>query len=296
MRELQWDDLRVLLALIRAANLHEAAAQLAVDRSTISRRITALEESLGATLFTRTREGMRPTATAQRLRAHAETLESNVTALRNAAAVGDQQPAGIARIATTEAMAADMVEQGLLGVIDQYPDVAIEIVAGNKPVDIARGEADIAVRLSSIRQASLRVRCLARVGIGLFASPDYLQSRGISRSRALDGHDILLPTGDLGKLPESRWLASRQNVRIALRSNSMPALVAAAIAGRGIVAMGLGWGDRLPGLQRILVLDHIPTRAIWLVTRENDSKRPLIRLVADRIAAIFARAQHGSAS
>jgi DNA-binding transcriptional LysR family regulator len=296
MRELHWDDLRVLLALIRAANLHEAAAQLGVDRSTISRRITALEKSLGASLFTRTREGMRPTATAQRLKAHAETIESDVTVLRNAAAVGDEEPAGSVRIATTEAMATDLVEQGILGVTDQYPDVAIEIVAGNKPVDIARGEADMAVRLSSIRQASLRVRCLARVGIGLFASPDYLRARGISRSRALDGHDILLPTGELAQLPESRWLASRKNVRIALRSNSMPALVAAAIAGRGIVAMGLGWGDRLRGLERILVLDHIPARAIWLVTRESDSRRPLIRLVADRIAAITARAERASAS
>jgi DNA-binding transcriptional LysR family regulator len=293
MHELHWDDLRVLLSLIRAANLQEAAAQLGVDRSTISRRITALEQILGATLFTRTREGMRPTATAQRLRAHAETVEAGVIALRNAAAVGDAEPAGHIRIATTEAMATYVVEQGLLGVTEQYPDVSIELLAGNKPVDVERGEADLALRLSPIRQASLRVRCLARVGIGLFASPGYLQSRGISRSRALDGHDLLLPTGELARLPESRWLASRRNVRIALRSNSMPALVAAAVAGRGIVALGLGWGDRVPGLERMLVLDQIPPRAIWLVTRTSDGKRPLIRLLADRIAAIFARAEPG---
>ena len=292
MHALHWDDLRVFLALLRAANLQDAAVQLGVDRSTVSRRISALERGLGGKLFTRTREGMRPTAMAQRLRGHAETLESDVTALHHAAAVGAERATGSVRIATTEAMATFLVEQGLLGLTDQYPELSLELHTGNKPLDVARGDADLAVRLSALRQASLRVRCVCRVGIALYASPGYLQARGISRTRdALDGHDVLLATGELAQLPETKWLASRKHVRVHLRSNSMPTLVAAAVAGRGVVALGVGWGDRIAGLQRMLVLDHVPARPIWLVTRDSDGARPSIRLAADRIAAIFARLQ-----
>jgi hypothetical protein len=71
----------------------------------------------------------------------------------------------------------------------------------------------------------------------------------------------------------------------------MPALIAAAVAGRGLVAVGLGWGDRNPGLERVLVLEHVPRRPIWLVTSAVAPPNPAVRVVADRIAALFARGQ-----
>jgi DNA-binding transcriptional LysR family regulator len=285
-----WDDVRVFLAILRAGGLGEAAARLGIDRSTVSRRIAALEEGLGVRLFARTRDGFKATAAAIRLRAHAERMEVEAAALSQAATAGHGEVSGLVRVATTEALATLLVSEGLLATGRLYPDLSIEIVSGNRPVDLARGEADLALRLAPLREASLRARCVARVGIGLFASPDYLRERGHPRSaKALRGHDVLLPSGELSRMPEAKWLARQRGARVVFRSNSMPALVAAAVAGRGLVPLGLAWGDGTPGLTRVLVLDDLPKRAIWLVTPAEGAKSGAAQVVADGIAAIFAR-------
>jgi DNA-binding transcriptional LysR family regulator len=290
MPAMQWDDVRVLLALLRTANLGDAATRLHVDRSTVSRRLAALEKAVGGRLFVRTRDGLRPTAAAERLRIHAEKMELDATTLEIAAKATDQRAAGVVRVATTEAMATWLVSDGLLALRNEHPDLVIELLAGNRSVDLERGEADVALRLSPVRGATLRVRRVARHALGLFASPAYTRARGLARSpSALSGHDVLLPSGELSRLPEVRWLATRPGVRVVLRSSSMPALLAAAIAGWGIIPMALGWGDKQPGLERVMVLDHVPKRAVWLVSLAEASSRPAVRVVAERIAMICTR-------
>jgi DNA-binding transcriptional LysR family regulator len=287
---LQWDDVRVLLALLRAKNLAEAGARLGVDRTTMSRRLAALEKALAVRLFARTREGLRPTAAAERLREHAEAMEAEAHALANAAHAGEDRATGLVRVATTEAMGVYLVTQGLLSVREHHPELLVEIQGGNRPVDLLRGEADVALRVSKVVEASLRVRCVARMSIGLFASPAYLRARGLPRGvAALRGHDVLLPAGELEKLPESRWLAARPGVRVVFRSSSMPALAAAAVAGEGLTTLTLPWGDAEPGLERVMVIDDLPKRPIWLVTPAEATLRPAVRVVCDRIAAIYAR-------
>jgi len=287
---LQWDDIRVLLALLRAKNLSEAGARLGCDRTTMGRRLGVLENALGVRLFARTREGLRPTAAAERLRAHAEAMEADATALTHAASATDPRAAGVVRVATTEALGVFLVTQGLLGLREQHPDVVVEILGGNRPVDLARGEADLALRLSKVTEASLKVRCVARMGIGLFASPSYLRARGLPRTTAaLRGHDIVLPGAELAALPEAKWLASRPGVRVTFRSSSMAALAAAAAAGEGIVALTLPWGDGDAGLERLMTISDLPKRALWLVSSAEAASRPSVRVVADRVAAIYAR-------
>ena len=197
---------------------------------------------------------------------------------------------GVVRLATTEAFARILVSEGLLDVRREHPDLVIELLGGNQPVDLARGDADIAVRLAALKQPSLRARCVATLGVGLFAAPAYVRGRGAVRTpAAMRGHDILLPTGELSRLPEARWLAAQAESRVAFRSNSMPALVAAAIAAQGIVPLPLGWGDSEPGLERLLVLDAIPKRKLWLVTPEAAGRLPAVSVVVEQITAIFER-------
>jgi DNA-binding transcriptional LysR family regulator len=239
-------------------------------------------------LFVRTREGLRPTATAERLRAHAERMELEAAALARAAAASGESAAGVVRVAATEAMALHLIHEGLLRLREEHPDLVVEILGGNHALDLSRGEADVAVRVSPMREATLRVRCLGRMTLGLFAAPAYLRRRGLPRTpQQLGGHDVLLPAGELSRLAEARWLAGRPEVRVVFRSNSMLALVAAAAAGLGLVPMPLFWGEREPRLERALVLDHIPKRALWLVTRA-EANSAATRLVCERITALFA--------
>jgi DNA-binding transcriptional LysR family regulator len=287
----EWDDVRVLLAMFRAKNLHDAGLALGFDASTVSRRLAALEKRTGAQLFARTRDGLRPTAAAERLRPYAERMEADAAALVHAMRSADSQPSGVVRVATTDAFARMLVAEGLLAVRERHPELVIELVGGNRPIDLARGEADLAVRVAALRQPSLRARCLATMGVGLFASPAYLHARGaVSGPSALRGHDALVPSGELARLPEARWLAARPGVRVVFRSSSMPALVEAAVTGHGIVPLPVGWGDHEPGLERLFVIDAAGKRKIWLVSHEAASRRSDVRAVSQHIAAIFARA------
>jgi DNA-binding transcriptional LysR family regulator len=297
-----WDDVRLVLALLRTPSSERAAELLGVDRSTISRRLAAIEKALGATLFARTRDGHRPTAAALRLRPHAELMEQAARALEAAvgdAAAGAGAITGRVRVASTEGLAAMLVADGLLDISRAHPALDVEVIGGNRPLDLANDEADIALRLAPVREAALRVRCLARVGIGLFASHAYVGARGAPQHQAiargdLAGHDVLLPAGELARLPEARWLVARKGVRVALRSNTMPALIAAAVAGHGIIALDLSWGRTNNELVELAVLDHIPRRPVWLVTRSETPEHAAIRVVRERIAAIVAHRMGGS--
>jgi DNA-binding transcriptional LysR family regulator len=286
----QWDDVRVVLALMRAPKLASAASSLGIDASTLSRRLARVEAEVGSPLFARTRDGLRPTAAAERLRAHAEAMEADATKLFHAMRTDDEGATGSVRLATTESLARMLVTEGLLELRSSHPDLVIEILSDNRPVDLVRGEADLAVRLAALHQPSLRARVIGKTGVGLFASEGYLRSRPKIRGPAtLKGHDLLLPTGELRRLPETRWLEARPSTRIVFRSNSMPALIAAAVLGQGVVPLPLGWGDNEPGLVRVMVLDAIPERKMWLVTHDEASTRPAVVVVSRQIVTIFER-------
>ncbi len=287
-RSLDWDDARLLLALLRAPSLIAGARALGVDKSTASRRIERLEKTLGAKLFVRTREGLRPSVAGERLRTHAERIEAEMLALTSAAIADVETISGRVRIATTEGMAARLVAGGLLDLRAAYPALELEVLGSNRAVDLSRGEADLAVRVAPTTDPSLKVRVLGKFPISLFASPTYLRARGLPRTAAqLSGHDVLMPSAELDALPEARWLRERPNVRIALRSSSLPALVEAAVRGHGIVPVTRAWGESTPGLDHLFELESIAARPTWLVMHPDVAKQPAVRLVADRIAEAF---------
>jgi DNA-binding transcriptional LysR family regulator len=284
---MEWGDVRVFLAALRTGKIRRAAAQLGMERSTASRRLTALERDLGARLFVRTRDGLRPTPAAERLRAPAERMEAGAAELARAGPGrrGDE-PRGVVRVATTEALATYLAAHGLLELRDEHPAVVIHLLAGNAPVDIP-GDADVGVRVSRVQGGELRVRCVARFPIGLFASGSYVRSRGRpTKADALAGHDVLLPSQELANLPEAKWLAARPGVRVALRANSMSALIAAAAAGKGVVPLPAGWGHA-EALEQLFTLEHVPRRPLWIVTHASAVGNAAVRAVADRIAVVL---------
>ncbi len=285
---MNWDDVRVFLAVARAGSLAGGAREVGLDRSTASRRITALEKALGALVFARSREGLRLSPAGVRLLERAERMASEARALALEAADAGEM-VGTVRVATTEALAVLLVEEGLLDVRRGHPDLVIELLGGNRPVDLTRGEADLVLRFTPVREASVKVRRVALFGVALFAAESYARQRGApAGEEALAGHDVLLPGGELSALPEAKWLSSRPGVRVALRSSSMPALVAAAVAGSGIAAITDAWGRRTPGLRRLFTVDEVPPRPLWLAMAPEAAARAAVRRVAERITEALA--------
>jgi DNA-binding transcriptional LysR family regulator len=184
------------------------------------------------------------------------------------------------------------VEEGLLALRQRHPGLVIELLSGNRVVDLARGEADLAVRMTAAREANVRVRRLARQRIALFASGQYVQSRGAPGDvRSLRGHDVLLPSGDLAALPEAKWLEGQAGVRVVFRTSSMPALFAATLVGAGIAPLTESWGAREPTLRKLFTIDDVPPRPLWLALGAEASSRVAVRFVADAIVDAFARVE-----
>lgn len=283
-----WDDVRVFGVLCREQSLARGARSLGLDKSTVSRRIVSLERALGSKLFVRTHEGLRLSREGEAARVYVERMAAELFALESAASVGAEQAAGVVRVATTEAMAVRLVQGGILDLKAIHPGLEIELVSGNRVVDLARGEADLAVRVVPTKEEGLKARVIAKLGISLFASGAYLRARGLPRSVAqVAGHDVLLPSGELEKLPEARLLARVPSVRVVMRSSSMPAIVEAAARGHGICAITRAWGEATEGLEHVVSLASIPPRPVWLVAHPDVLERPAVRLVADAIANGF---------
>ena len=136
---MQWDDLRLFLALMRTRSLATAARDLAVDRSTVSRRLAALEAALDTRLFARSRDGLQPLPAAERLRGPVERMAEQARSITAGALDPDSAVAGLVRVATTEALAAYLVRRGLLDLRSEHPALDLELLGGNLPLDLARG-------------------------------------------------------------------------------------------------------------------------------------------------------------
>jgi DNA-binding transcriptional LysR family regulator len=287
---MNWDDVRLFASVASAKNLVAGARAAGVDRSTASRRIAVLEKGLGARLFLRTRDGLRPTPAGERLLVHADRMAAEARALESSAAEERGAAKGRVRIATTETLAATLVREGLLALTLRHPKLEIELLGANRVLDLARGEADLALRVTPVKEPSLLVRRVANLPFAAYAGESYVRRAGRPRSeKELAGHDVLLYGGELATLPESKWLASKPGVRVVLRSSSITALLAATVDGAGICVIAGNWGERELGFVRLFDVDALPPRPLWLAVHPDAAARTAVRVVGDHIATIIGR-------
>ncbi|MEG1326632.1 MAG: LysR family transcriptional regulator, partial [Janthinobacterium sp.] len=169
-----WEYYRSLLAVLQHGSLSGAARALGITQPTVGRHIAALEQALGATLFTRSQLGLLPTEVALALRPHAETMEHTAALMERAASSQGQGVAGTVRIAASEVVGVEVLPPILARLRACHPGLIIELVLSNKVQDLLRREADIAVRMLRPRQEQLVARKVGDIELGLHAHADYL--------------------------------------------------------------------------------------------------------------------------
>jgi len=188
------------VSVVEQQSFTGAAKALGLPKSSVSRRVTELEEELGVQLLHRT---TRKLALTEAGRSYYEQAEKALTELQAAAesATGmDTEARGIVRITAP-------VDIGVMGLADiiaefvrEYPEIHVELSLSSKVVDLAAEGFDIGIRAGRSRDASLVVRRLGTAGLGLYASPAYLKARGRPLSLAdLSEHDCVLFRGKHGK-------------------------------------------------------------------------------------------------
>ena len=144
---MNWDDIKILLALSRKGSARAAAGALGVSKSTITRRLDELEHELQVRLFDRTPEGYRMTANAEQLLPTAEHVEELILAAERNFSGRDQTLEGAIRLTTPDVAGMGFLVKRLAEFAEQYPEIELELIPGTEALDLTRREADIALRV-----------------------------------------------------------------------------------------------------------------------------------------------------
>jgi DNA-binding transcriptional LysR family regulator len=280
-----WDDLRVLLALHRQGSFLGAGNALGMSTSTAARRIQALETELGRPLVHRTNGGTLLEPDALPLVTLAEQLELGLHALRRDDS-GDPL-AGTVRISLSEGFARP-VTQCLCELRRSHPALCFEILSEARRVDLARREADIALRTGSSRSPALVERRLGSVRCGLYAAPSYVERRLQTprlKTAELPRYELIGWEKPGRQMVPMNWLESHGAKRFVFRSNSYQAILEATLRGQGIALIAEPNERSLPGLVRLEVDAELPQIPIHLVYHREVRRVPRVRLVVDALIA-----------
>jgi DNA-binding transcriptional LysR family regulator len=286
----QWDDVRFFLAVSRTGSFSGAARALGVGHVTVGRRIAALERRLAVKLLSRTPEGFSVTAAGQAILRQCSAMESAALDLERVAAGRDTHAAGTVRVTTTEALGHGVLAQAIAGVCRAHPQLQVDLVVGVRTLDIARREADIAVRFARPGAPELVCRKLGEVAFSLYASRPYLARREApKRGGGLAGHDLISFTGAPAATSPFFLAESLEGARVALRCDSPLIQLRAAAEDVGIAELACFLGDESDHVTRIWPEEPPALRTAWLVMHQDLRRSARIRIVASAIVEAFRR-------
>lgn len=278
-----WDDVRYFLTLHRQGTLAAAGAALKLDPTTVGRRLVKLEEGLGARLFDRTPTGYLLTEAGHRLLPRAERIEREALGVERDVAGEDQKLEGVVRLTATEMLTTRFIAPHLRRFRERYPEIQLDLRCTNLNVNLARREADIALRLARPTQEDLIIKRLSFIDLGLYASLDYIDRFGLPKD-SLAGHQLILFANIRPFRRENDWLEARMDgAHVALRSDSVSAIYSAAVAGTGIALLPCLVADHDPHLKRVPVAGAPEPRQIWQAVHKDLRDSARIRAVLDFI-------------
>ncbi|MGI6856442.1 LysR family transcriptional regulator [Mesorhizobium sp. 1B3] len=283
---MNWDDVRIFLAVARAGQILGAARRLELNHATVSRRVAALEEALKAKLFRRLTTGSELTAAGERFLEVAERMEADMIAAR-AEIVGEDDIAGTVRIGAPDGFGVTFLAPRLGALTTQHRDLAIQLVPVPRSFSLSRREADIAITVDRPAEGRLVAAKLVDYSLGLYASRAYAETNGLPRDAAeLAGHRLVGYVPDLVISPSLDYAGEFSPAWHAGFS------ISSALGQVEAVRSGAGIGILHAFIARthdeLVPVSAIPPirRAYWLVYHE--SVRPMRRIQA--VATFIAKA------
>ncbi len=294
---MDWTNLETFLALYRHETFAGAARELGVSSTTVSRRIDRLSDEIGAVLFQRSGDGLVPTAAAETILPGAEAMQRQVDLIERRMSGDEDRLSGTVRLAAAPEFVTHFLVDHLRALQDRHPRLELELIVGHGLVNLAAGEADLAIRfgrttagvpLSSDESSdSVVARMLGPTAIAAVASTDYLARKGRPRpGTQLVGHDLILPGS--AALPGMDYLRSRgEGAHVALRCDSLAALTEAAACGLGITVTPMFMVPRFPTLE--IIDPEIDGRSSWLLMARDLRRMARVRAVRDFLVELYVR-------
>ena len=281
---MDWDDMRIFLAVARADSLSAAGRRLAIDASTVGRRVARLEQALGAKLFVKTPQGYALAPEGERLLPHAEAAEAALSGAEDALS-GPGDLSGQLRIGAPDGCANYLLPQVSARICEAHPGLEIQIVALPRVFNLSRREADMAIAVSQPRAGRLVVQRLTDYNLHLAAHEDYLRAHApIQVPADLRGHRMIGYIPDMIFDRELDYLAETGMESAQLTSNSVSVQMQAVRAGAGLGIVHDFAIPFCPGVRRVLTAQVALTRSFWLIRHADDRRSQRMNRLADALA------------
>lgn len=288
-KPLAWDDLRLVKVIAEARNLPAAAALIGINHSTAFRRLKQIEETLGLALFEKHRSGYTLTAAGEEIAALAARVDEDVAAVTRKLAGQDVVPSGELRIATNDSLLIDLLTPLFAAFRKRYPGVRLDILISNQALNLAKRDADVAIRATDNPPENLIGRRAARIAWALYGRvgdfPD-----GIPPEPAIFKEKNWVSIGEqLGGLKVVKWIAANiAPERVAYKVNTVLGLAEAVEAGAGIGYLPCFIGDARPSLMRLAPPEPEFGSDLWLLTHPDLRHSARVRVFLDFLAAQIA--------
>jgi DNA-binding transcriptional LysR family regulator len=282
-----WDDLKYFLAFARAGSMQSAAKALGVNQSTVQRRISELEGTLGRLLVERHVSSYRLTELGKNLRPAAEGVEAAVATFERQLAASDQGLTGTVRVTCGSILADRLQRTSLIDAFHaRYPGLRVELLISDRFLDLSKGEADIAIRAGQPQDEALVGRKIAEAPWAVYASKVYVERHGRPQRPQDIGHHLVVGSGgSIAHYPGARWLSSvAPHATVATRSDNWPGLVLAVKSGAGLAALLAFQGDSEPELVRVMGGIDLVT-PYYLLMHRDMQHTPRVRAFADFVAS-----------
>ena len=278
MQDIDWNDLRYILALAREKSYAAAAHRLRIDPTTVARRLREIESRLDVRLFERGAGGeIRSTQAGDIAIRRAERIEAEIGGLTAMLKGSDASSTGVVRVTAVPILINRLLVPAAAALMRQHPGLRLELVAEARDLSLARREADIAIRLARPRDAAGQHMIARRIG-----SLDYAAYAAASAAHQAADLPWLNYEDGMSHLPQSQWVtaAIQSSGRLAdIAVNDAEALLQGVAAGLGLAFLPRIIADRIPGIVAVPGQSgQSLAREIWLLTHPD--LRPQARISA----------------
>jgi molybdate transport repressor ModE-like protein len=281
MDNIDWNDLRYLLAVARQGSAAAAARQLGVSHATVLRRLQSLEKNVGTPLFDRMSTGYLPTESGRRFVAVGEAFERTLAGTQREVEGQSAELSGTIRFTTTDSLAYYFMADILASFRARHPYISVEMRISNAHLNLEKREADVSLRPTDAPPPELAGRCVRPVAWGLYASQTYL-----TRRPDIPGmlHEWVVPEAPLAQGKIMGWLRARMgDGRAAASADSFLLLRQLAERGMGMALLP----DIIAARSGLVLLDRpLPelTGGLWLLTHPHLRQQGRIRAFMDHVA------------
>lgn len=284
---MDWNSLKVFLAISRNGSLSGAAKELVVNHSTIFRRLSAFEETIGGKLFERINNSYELTTLGHELLDLAQNIENSFDGIERHLVGKDFQPKGIVKITAPNNIAYRNLPRYISEFNIIYPEIRIELLVSNQEFNMSNRQADIAVRATSSPPEHLIGRQVASLDWFVFASKKYNDNFGLPIDlNSLLNHSLIGATGALARLSAFTWLEKHYAHQIVTRCDDLTAMSYFVESGQGLAFLP---NDQCrPELIKLFGVKESKPSKLWLLTHPDLRNVERIKLVMKYLSEAFA--------